>query len=100
MKILHKIAFLLPLSGLLVISSCKKTFFTDVNINPNALNTVPPKLLLPTVEAALGYTQGGDMSRFTSMLVQTVYGANSQSQQDYIYNINPGTFGNLWPDLY
>ena len=99
MKILHKIAFLLPLSGLLIISSCKKTF-TNVNKNPNAVATVPPGLLLPTVEAAMAYTQGGDMSRFSSLLMQTVYGANSQSQQYYIYNLNPGSFDNLWPDLY
>ena len=99
MKILHKIAFLLPLSGLLIISSCKKTF-TSVNTNPNAVSTVPPGLLLPTVEAAMAYTQGGDMSRFSSLLMQTVYGANSQSQQYYIYNLNPGSFDNLWPDLY
>ena len=100
MKILHKIALLLILPGIVVTSSCKKTFFTDVNNNPNTLTTVPPALLLPTVEAALAYTQGGDMSRFSSLFMQTVYGANSQSQQYYLYNTSPGSFDNLWPDLY
>ena len=86
--------------GLLIATSCKKSFFTDQNINPNALPTVTPDLLLPTVEAALGYTQGGDMSRYSALLMQQMYGANSQSQQYYQYSFNPGTFDNVWPDYY
>jgi hypothetical protein len=86
--------------GLIMTGACKKTFFTDVNSNPNVLNTVTPTLLLPTVEGALGYTQGGDLSRFSALLMQQMYGANSQSQQYYAYNFNPGVFDNVWPDLY
>lgn len=100
MKLISKIAILLLIPGLLTISSCKKTFFTDVNSNPNVLNSVTPTLLLPTVEGALGYTQGGDMSRFTALFMQTMFGANSQSQTYYSYGLNPGDFDNLWPDLY
>ena len=81
-------------------TSCKKSFFTDVNENPNVPPKVGPALLLPTVETALGYTQGGDLSRFTSLFMQQMYGANSQSQAYYQYGINPGVFDNLWPDLY
>src|SRR3954470_11306622 len=93
---------LLILGGFILIAaaSCKKSFFTDVNNNPNVPPSVSPALILPTVEAALGYTQGGDLSRFTSMLMQQIYGANSQSQAYYQYGINPGVFDNLWPDLY
>jgi Starch-binding associating with outer membrane len=79
---------------------CKKSFFTDVNENPNVVSKVPPGQLLSTVEAALAYTQGGDISRFSSLFMQQVTGANSQSQSYYIYNVNPGVFDNLWPDLY
>ncbi|MHA4811844.1 SusD/RagB family nutrient-binding outer membrane lipoprotein [Flavitalea flava] len=100
MKRFPKIALLLLIPGILITGSCSKTFFTDVNNNPNVLPTVPPKLLLPTVEAALGYTQGGDISRFSALLMQQMFGANSQSQQYYIYNLNPGVFDNLWPDLF
>lgn len=100
MKLLHKIAFLLLISGLFITSACKKSFFTDANTNPNVLNNVTPNLLLPTVEAALAYTQGGDISRYSALLMQQMYGANSQSQQYYIYNFNPGNFDNLWPDMY
>jgi len=80
--------------------SCKKDFFTKVNVNPNVPKAVAPNLILPTSEAALGYTQGGDISRFTSLITQQVFGANSQSQTYYSYGLNPGTFDNLWPDLY
>lgn len=100
MKLHHKPALLALICGLLITASCKKSFFTDVNTNPNALPTVTPDLLLPTVEAALAYTQGGDISRYSALLTQQMFGANSQSQQYYQYNFNPGNFDNLWPDYY
>ena len=100
MKRQYSGALLALIFGVLIASSCKKSFFTDQNINPNALPTVTPDLLLPTVEAALGYTQGGDISRYSALLMQQMYGANSQSQQYYQYNFNPGNFDNLWPDYY
>src|SRR3954447_5433628 len=93
---------LLIISGFIMIAaaSCKKTFFTDVNNSPNVPSNVNPALILPTVETALGYTQGGDLSRFTSLFMQQMYGANSQSQAFYQYGISAGAFDNLWPDIY
>lgn len=97
----NKITFLISISLMVLFApSCKKSFFTDVNINPNVPKSVAANLILPTAEAALGYTQGGDMSRFTSLITQQVFGANAQSQAYYSYGLNPGTFDNLWPDLY
>ncbi len=84
----------------LLTTSCKKSFFTEVNHNPNVVSAVPPAQLLSTVEAALAYTQGGDISRYSSLFMQQVFGANSQSQSYYGYQVNPGVFDNLWPDLY
>ena len=96
-----KIFFALFIGGILLsTASCKKSFFTDFNKNPNAPDSVPPNLLLSNVEASLAYTQGGDISRFTSLFTQQVLGANAQSQQYYNYILNPGTFDNLWPDYY
>lgn len=97
----NKMSFLVYATLLvLVAASCKKSFFTDVNENPNVPREVAPNLILSTSEAALAYTQGGDISRFTSLITQQVFGANSQSQTYYIYGYNPGNFDNLWPDLY
>ncbi|HEY4110410.1 SusD/RagB family nutrient-binding outer membrane lipoprotein [Puia sp.] len=100
MKLRYKAGLMVMISGILITTSCKKTFWTDYNVNPNALAAVTPDLLLPTVEAALAYTQGGDESRFTALLTQQMFGANSQSQTYYLYGLNPGVFDNLWPDLY
>lgn len=97
---LLKITSLAAVALLIATTSCKKSFFTDVNNNPNVLSSVAPNLLLPTVEASLAYTIDGDISRYTSILTQQVLGANSQSQQYYIYNLNPGVFDNVWPNLY
>src|SRR5436853_3213285 len=96
----NKIFFSLSILAMLIATSCKKSFFTNVNVNPNVPKEVAPNLILPTAEAALGYTQGGDISRFTSLITQQVFGANSQSQSYYSYGLNPGVFDNLWPDLY
>jgi hypothetical protein len=81
-------------------ASCKKTFWTDYNKNPQAPDSVTASLILPNVLSSMGYTQGGDMSRFTSLFTQQVVGANSQSQAYYNYVINPGVFDNLWPDYF
>jgi hypothetical protein len=97
----NKISFIIFVTlTIFFAGSCKKSFFTDVNVNPNVPNDVAPNLILTTSEAALGYTQGGDLSRFTSLITQQVFGANSQSQSYYAYGLNPGVFDNLWPDLY
>jgi hypothetical protein len=91
----------LMLSVLIVFgTSCSKKFLTNLNVNPNAADNVPPNVLLSTVEAALGYTQGGDLSRFTSLMTQQTFGFTAQPQQYYTYGFNPGTFDNLWPNLY
>lgn len=90
----------LIVGGLLSAVSCKKTFWTDYNKNPQAPDSVNAPLILPNVLSSMGYTQGGDMSRFSALFTQQVVGANSQSQAYYNYVINAGVFDNLWPDYY
>ncbi len=68
----HKIAFLLIGGIIIATTACKKTFFTDINNNPNVPPSVGPALILSTTEAALAYTQGGDFSRFASLFMQQV----------------------------
>jgi len=100
MKLKNFQLVIVTLSLIFFTTGCKKSFFTDVNHNPNVVSSVPPGQLLSTVEAALAYTQGGDISRYSSLFMQQVFGNASQSQAYYIYNVNPGVFDNLWPDLY
>src|SRR5690349_4703596 len=89
-------------AGILILSTaaCKKSFFTNVNKNPNAVDFVNPNLLLPSCEIALAFTQGGDLSRYSSLLTQQAYGAQNQSAAFYTYGINAGTFENGWADMY
>lgn len=88
--------------GILVLSAgaCKKSFFTAVNKNVNAVDFVNPNLALPACEIALGFTQGGDFSRYSSLLTQQAFGAANQTATFYKYGINPGTFENGWGDMY
>jgi hypothetical protein len=89
-------------AGILLLSAgaCKKSFFTGVNKNPNAVDFVNPNLLLPSCEIALAFTQGGDLSRYSSLLTQQAFGAQNQSQAFYTYGVNAGTFENGWADMY
>lgn len=89
-------------AGILVLSAgaCKKSFFTNVNRNPNAVDFVNPNLLLPSCEIALAFTQGGDLSRYSSLLTQQAFGAQNQTATFYKYGVNAGTFENGWADMY
>jgi len=90
------------LVGMLGSVACKKSFFTDVNVNPNvpSSGSITPTVLLPPIEAALGYLQGGDMARFTSLNMQQVKGDLRQSAAYYIYTFTSQDFDNLWGNIY
>lgn len=83
-------------------ASCKKSFFTDVNVNPNAPPpaSIVPGVLLSTVEGALAYTQGGDLSRFTSLVTQQTQSNSRQAGGYYQYIFTSGDFDGVWSNLY
>lgn len=87
---------------LMMAASCKKSFFTDANVNPNAPepNSIIPSVMLPTVEGALGYIQGGDFSRFTSLFMQQTLGASRQAQGYYTYVLTSQDFDTPWGNMY
>ena len=100
MKII-KISSLILLGGALMFnSSCKKTFYTDANINHNAPTSMVPSLILPTVEGSLAYVQGGDLSRFASMFVQQTYSASRQCGAYYQYILTNQDVDNCWANMY
>ncbi len=82
------------------LSSCKKTFFTDVNKNPNSPAAIPPATALTAAEVGLGYSVGGDMSRYTSLFTQQTLGLARQSQAYYQYTFTEQDMDNLWLNLY
>ena len=66
---IHKysgLAVVILLAVLVGAASCKKSFYTDANVNPNSpsSSSIVPSVLLSTVEGALAYMQGGDLSRY------------------------------------
>ncbi len=96
-----KLIYIVTISvATLAFASCKKSFFTDANINPNAPAAVIPSTLLTTVEGALAYSQGGDMSRYTQYFTQQTLGAFNQSSAYYSYVITSQDVDNLWGNLY
>lgn len=100
MKTIQSIIITTALGGLLITASCKKTFFTEVNTNINSPEEVTSGSLLSTVEGSLAYAQGGDLSRFTSMLTQQTLGAARQAQGYYNYTFTTQDFDGLWGNLY
>ena len=100
MKII-KISTLVLLGGAILFSaSCKKTFYTSVNNDPNAPASVTPATLLSTVEGTLAYTIGGDMSRFASIFTQQTNGIGNQAQAYNQYIFTGQDVDNLWGDMY
>jgi len=96
-----------PLLWLLILTlagatSCKKSFYTDVNVNSNAPTpaSIVPKVLLSSVEGGIAYTQGGDISRFASINLQQVKGVSRQAQGYYQYTYTSQDFDNAWGNLY
>jgi Starch-binding associating with outer membrane len=100
MKNIKKSALAFMGAGLLFGASCKKDFYTTANNNPNAPKTVTPATLLSPIEGSLAYTQGGDMSRFASLIMQQTYGYSRQSAAYYQYIFTGQDVDQLWGNLY
>lgn len=83
----NKFIITLAIAVLALGVSCKKSFYTDANKNPNAPDpsSIIPSVLLSTVEGTLGYAQGGDFSRYTSLLTQQTSSASRQAGAYYQY---------------
>ena len=88
-----------------VFVSCKKGFFYEgVNIDPNKVTREQldksPGVLLNGAEETLGFTVGGDISRFSSTMLQSVRGASRQfvAFDNYLYTAQ--NFDNAWLNMY
>jgi len=83
-------------------AACKKSFYSDVNINPNAPSSgsIVPGVLLPPIESAIGYVLGGDLSRFSSLNIQQVKGLGNQADGYYKYIYTSQDFDNVWGNIY
>ena len=102
MKKFINISLIVLTVTVLTVTSCKKSFFSDVNVNTNApeASSVVPGVMLSTVEGALGYTVGGDFSRFSSIITQQTLGFSRQAQGFNGYTFTSVDFDNVWGNLY
>jgi hypothetical protein len=98
-----KIVLLALLPGIILIGSCRKSFFYDgINNDPNQVSKsqLTPSVLLNGAELSIGYTVGGDISRYTSVLDQYVQGAVRQFSSYNKYIFSAQDFDNVWANVY
>lgn len=93
-------SFTLVLTFLLSVSSCEWVD-PDININPDTPTDVPMNLILPNIQANMGYDIGGnDIVRPTNMWMQYFNGYARQSLSQGRYAYTPSDVNNVWNSLY
>lgn len=96
MNVLKKYAATAVLAtSLLALSGCKN--FLEVNIDPTRTIANPPNLILPSVEATLGFNTGGEVGRFTLLFSQQLAAqAGRQTEAWDAYVLQPTEVNGLW----
>ena len=84
------------------ISSCEKWIDPKINEDPDSVVEVPYNLLLPSIEANIGYVLGGmDVRGITGMWAQYVSGqARQAATMGKNYNLTEADVNNLWGSIY
>ncbi|MEO5675329.1 MAG: SusD/RagB family nutrient-binding outer membrane lipoprotein [Chitinophagales bacterium] len=80
--------------------SCRKGILEGINDNPNLPTSVTPRVLLPGAQGNLAYAQGGDVERFTGIMMQYVTGGSRQFFGYNNYVFTEEDFNNLWYNMY
>ncbi|MEZ5197149.1 MAG: SusD/RagB family nutrient-binding outer membrane lipoprotein [Bacteroidales bacterium] len=86
----------------MVFSSCEKWIDTDINIDPDAPAAVSMDLIMPVIQARVGFNivGGNDMARTQAIWMQYYTGVARQSQSEGSYILRAGDVNNLWGDVY
>lgn len=102
MKITMKyLSALIMAAVLLFASSCEKWIDPEINIDPDSPSDVPMYLLLPAVQARLGYVMGGrDVVGTNNMWIQIYQGKGRQALLESQYRLVDADVGNMWSSLY
>jgi Starch-binding associating with outer membrane len=75
-------------------SGCKDAF--DINTDPDNPSDVPPAQILAAIEGEMGYSTGGELSRYTAVLAQHATGDSRQWKVVNNYTIVPADMDNVW----
>lgn len=73
--------------------SCKH--YLDVNTDPNRPTDVPPRILLPTTQVGLAFSNSDELGKAAAILVQYNAGINGNPGDYDIYNL-AGKMDNQW----
>jgi len=95
--------FAIALTGIVLISSCKK--FLDINKDPDRILAVNPPMaqLLTSAQMNLAFEGGSDLFRYSTLMAQQMSGQASQPNQTYEYdkyNITGSDQNNVWSSIF
>ena len=80
----------------LMTTSCKKWIDPEINVSPNNPSDVSVNFLLPSAEAALAYSVGGDLSYAAMIWMQQYAGGGNQPWAYDRYNFTQSDIDNAW----
>lgn len=93
MKALRLLSYI-GIASLFLTTGCQK--LSDINVDPNSPSKVTTGLLLSAAEANYAYTQGGDLSRYTSVWTQQLKGVDRQFVAVDEYAVTEVDMDNAW----
>ena len=79
------------------LSACDS--FLDINVNPNSTTEVPPKTILASITAEMGFRGGSDIHRFSAIWAQQFTGGSGvgvQTVEYSLYNVTATDVNNVW----
>ena len=96
-------SFIILIFFTVAFASCKK--YLDINTDPNAIPASNPPIaqLLTNAQINQAFINGGDLYRYSALIVQHLSGQASQPNQTYEYgrfNITGSDQNNLWSTIY
>ena len=91
------------ITGVMIITSCKK--FLDINQDPDRIpsTNAPMAQLLTSAQMNLAFEGGSDLFRYTTLVAQQMSGQASQPNQTYDYdryNIAGSDLNNAWSSIF
>lgn len=95
MKNLRYIKFMLLMTALFSATSCND--WLDDNKSPNLTLTNPPNLILPSIEAELGFRMGSDLLRYGGLWAQQIAAQNGRQTEAYdLFVVVPSDVNGVW----
>jgi hypothetical protein len=95
-----KILTLTFILSLIMISAGCDWIDPKINVDPTSPSDAPYSTILPQSQAAIAYTFGGDLYRYTSLFTQHHFGNARQHENMYLYSLQESDLDNAWLNLY